>query len=365
MEIALVGAPNQGKSTLFNAITLAGAKTSPIPFTTIKPNEGVGFVKIKKLRNDESPIHGYTKGDYRFVPIKIIDVAGLVPGASKGRGLGNQFLNDISRADAVILVVDVSGETNEEGEPVKDYDFTKNAESIILELEEWFYDVIKRNWENVKKRSDAFEKLKEKLSGIGIKPEHIEKVKPLINDLSLFSRELRKISKPMLIAANKIDKGKDWEKLKKFGEVVPISALIEFLLKSADKGGYIDYIPGERNFKVLKELNKEQKEMLDYAKEFLKKRSTGVQECVNKVVFDILDQIVVYPVKNDKWTDSKGNVLPDAILMKNGSNVLDLAYKIHTDIGDKFIKAIDMKTGKTLSKNYILKNGDVIRIVHK
>ena len=92
--------------------------------------------------------------------------------------------------------------------------------------------------------------------------------------------------------------------------------------------------------------------------------STGVQECINRTVFELLDLIVVYPVEDEgKWSDKNGNMLPDAYLMKRGSTCHDLAYQIHTEIGDRFLYAVDARTRLRLGEKHELKNGDVIKIV--
>ena len=363
MIIGLIGAPNQGKSTFFNALTLAGAEVAPHPFTTIKPNEGVAYFKVKKLRPDEHPVKGYTKGDYRFIPIRVIDVAGLLPGASEGRGLGNQFLNDLITADAFIIVVDASGSTDMEGGPVVDYDPTNNVSFILDELDKWFYSVVSSNWESIRKRPGAVKELASKLSGIGINAMHIKTALPLIDDLTAFSKRLRELSKPFIVASNKCDKTP--KKIAGF-KSVNTSAVIEFALRKADNDGFISYVPGSNEFTVLKELSPEQDKALSYARSFLAKQSTGVQDCLNQVVSSLLNCIVAYPVMDDnKWTDVKGNVLPDALLLPVGSTAQDLAYKVHNDLGDGFIKAVDARTKKSLGREHVLSDGDVIKIFSK
>lgn len=357
MMIGLIGAPNHGKSTLFNALTMAGAEVASRPFTTIKPNEGVGYVRVKSLREDESPVKGYSKDGNRFIPIRLLDVAGLVPGASEGRGLGNQFMNDLVQADAFILVVDASGSTDEEGSDVTGYGPMKVVEVILKEVNDWFYLIVERNWETVRKKDKPLKLLAEKLSGLGIKDLDVKAAGEIGDDLKAFSKKLLSISKPYIIAANKADKGCKLDS-------EPVSAIIELTLRDADAKGFISYVPGERSFKVIKELSDKQEQGLAFVKLFLDKQSTGVQELINRLVFDVLKCVVVYPVMDEhKWTDVKGNVLPDAHLMPAGSTALDLAYKVHNDIGNGFIKAIDCKTHKALGKDYVLKNNDVIKIL--
>jgi len=364
MLIGIIGAPNQGKSTFFNALTLAGAEVASHAFTTIKPNEGVGHVRVKSLRDDENPQKGYSQDGWRFVPVKLLDVAGLVPGASEGKGMGNQFMNDLSSADAFIIVVDVSGESDEQGNSVKGHDPCKTVQSIIGEIDAWLFGIISKHWGSVNKKVNPKQLLAEKLSGLGIKPAHIEKA--MNDDLELFAKKLRELSKPFIIAANKVDKGGDWKALEKLGPVIPTSAVIEFMLRKAHTEGFINYVPGSTEFKVLKKLSPEQEKGLNFTRKFLEKQGTGVQECINKVVFGLLNLKVAYAVQDDgKWTDGKGNVLPDAHLLPINATAVDLAYKVHTDIGSGFIKAVDAKTKKIIGKSHVLKNDDVIRIVSK
>ncbi len=373
MLIGIVGAPNQGKSTLFNAMTLAGAEVAPHPFTTIKPNEGIGYVKVKCPKENCNPNHGYCINGNRFIPVKLLDVAGLVPHASEGRGLGNQFMNDLSTADAFIVVVDVSGRTGCEGEPAENHDPAVTVKFVLEEIDKWFFGIIKRQWEVVKKRTDAkpSKLLAEKLSGLGIHEAHIKEALKDFKSIDEFAKRLRELSKPFLIAANKIDCNesvKNYEKLKqafKNNVVIPTSALIELTLREAHEKGFIKYVPGNSAFKELKDMSDQQKKGLSYIRAFFKKHnSTGVQECINSAVFDLLKLKVVYPVQDEnKWADSKGNILPDAYLLEKEATALDLAYKIHTQLGDNFIKAIDAKTKKVLGKDYVLKDGDIIKIV--
>jgi ribosome-binding ATPase YchF (GTP1/OBG family) len=375
MLIGIVGAPNQGKSTLFNALTLAGAEVAPHPFTTIKPNEGVGYVKVKCPRSDCKPSHGYCIDSWRFIPVKLLDVAGLVPGASEGRGLGNQFMNDLSTADAFIIVVDASGHTGCEGEQADNHNPVETVKFIIEEIDKWFSGIIKRQWEVVKKRTDVKPEklLAEKLSGLGINEERIKEAMNEFKDIDSFASKLRELSKPYLIAANKIDCKNSKENYKKLKEafkdiiVLQVSGLIELTLKEGVEKEFLKYIPGESSFKEVKDLSDQQRKGLHYVRDFLNEfKSTGVQELINSVVFNLLKLKVSYPVQDDnKWADSKGNVLPDAYLLEQDAAALDLAYKVHTSIGEGFIKAIDARTKKTLSKGYVIKDGDIIKITAK
>jgi ribosome-binding ATPase YchF (GTP1/OBG family) len=177
----------------------------------------------------------------------------------------------------------------------------------------------------------------------------------------------------MLIAFNKSDIAPD-DLLKKAEElkkkdyvVVNTSSECELALTNASKNGLIEYKPGSKDFKILKEsnLSDKQRKGLDYIKThvLIKFGSTGVQKCIEESV-RMLDLLVVYPVEDETHlTDKDGRILPDAHFMKRGSTAKDLAYKVHTDLGDHFIRAIDARTHRTIGADYELKDGDVIRIV--
>ncbi|RLG68851.1 MAG: redox-regulated ATPase YchF [Candidatus Iainarchaeum archaeon] len=392
MEIALVGAPNSGKSTFFNAATLGNAEVGNRPFVTIKPNEGIAYVKVKcphnELGKECNPKHGYCKNGWRFVPIKLWDVAGLVPQAWQGKGLGNQFLNDIMQAQALIHVLDASGSTDTEGNIVGAGNFDPEITLTFLEKEiaYWIKGIIERSLKEVKHVSaDASVKILAKhLSGLGISEDQVKEVVNSSDEfkgrasewnaesLLKFAERVREISKPMIIAANKADLSvaeQNIEKLKKkysSKEIIPVSAEAELALRKASESGLIEYVPGESDFKELKDIPENQKKALEYIRNKVLKKfgSTGVQHVLNSVAFELLELIVVFPVEDqNRWSDSKGNVLPDAFLLKKGSTALDLAYKVHTEIGKRFVAAIDCRTGQKIGKETQLKQLDVIKII--
>ena len=405
LELALVGTPSSGKSTFFKAATLRDAKIAPYPFTTINPDEGIAHVSVKcpcielnkncgkciitDSPNDES-VRDKNIG-IRFVPIKLWDIAGLVPDAHLGRGRGIAFLDDIRQAKALIQIIDISGKTDLEGNPSDNFDASKAVEMLDREITYWMFDIFNRDWKRLQHLSpkEVIESLETRFSGLSINKNQINqaisKSKLSIDDYKNWSEdqcfnfinELRKISKPSIIFANKADiitepqsdeSISNLEKLKqKYPEKIIISgsADIELALREASKHKIIDYIPGSAEFKLLKTgLDEKHKKALEYMKNFLEKnKSTGVQQALNKAVFDLLDFIVVYPVADShKFTDIKGSVLPDAFLLRKGSTARDLAYRIHEDIGKKFISALDAKTQRNISADYVLKDGDIISI---
>ncbi len=387
MEIGIVGKPNVGKSTFFKAITLAEAEIADFPFTTIKPNIGIGYVRVdcacRDLNLACNPGNSLCINKNRFIPIKVIDVAGLVPGAHEGKGLGNQFLDDLRQADALIHIVDISGRTNEKGEPSENYNPESDIKFLEDEINLWFFDILWKNWNKIQSRVKSEEgnfikELVGQFSGLGISENQIKRAIKETGlednpnwseeDIKNFAFGLMGISKPIIIAANKVDvdSKNNFEKLRDKYQMIPTCSEAELALRQAEKSELIEYLPGDSEFRILRELNERQDTALKFiTKDILGKFGyTGVQQCINSVVFDVLKQIVVYPVENEnKFSDSKGNVLPDAYLLPDGSKAPDLAYKVHTDIGEKFIGAIDCRTRKKIGKDYVLKNGDVIKIL--
>ncbi|MCX8194046.1 MAG: redox-regulated ATPase YchF [Candidatus Pacearchaeota archaeon] len=393
MLIGIVGKPNVGKSTFFKAATLAEVAIAPYPFTTIKANEGVGFVKVKcpeqELKLKCKPNHGFCIEGNRFIPVKLLDVAGLVPGAHLGKGLGNKFLDDLRQADVLIHVVDASGLTNEEGKPTENYDVTKDIKFLEDEIDRWFYNIVGENWKVLSRKAQISEEkpvdiLANQFSGLKITASIVKEAIKRCNlaenfnswtdeQLLDFVRELRKLSKPLIIAANKCDMPKARENIERLREtfpealVVPCSAESELALREAARDNKINYIAGEKNFIANDDkLNEQQKKALKFIQEKILNvyGSTGVQQCLNEAIFSLLKYIVVYPVENENhFSDSKGNVLPDAMLLPQGSTALDLAFAIHTDIGNNFVAAIDARSHKRLAKEYQLKNNDIIRIM--
>ncbi len=396
MIIGVVGKPNCGKSTFFKAMTLAEVEIANYPFVTIKPNHGMGFVRLncvdKEFKVKCKPRLGYCIDNNRFVPVELIDVAGLVPGAHKGKGMGNQFLNDLNQADALIHIIDVSGGTNEKGEPVSTgtYNPAEDIKFLEVELDHWYHDILKKGWDKLAKQIQqehlqVHKVLAKQLSGMGVDEELMEsalkktelKDKSVIQwtDDNLFKLAgfLRKKTKPMIIAANKIDVAgakENYDKLiKEFPDeiIVPCSSESELALKEAAKHEMIKYVPGDDKFEMIDDskLNDKQKKGLDFIKNNVlnKSNSTGVQDVLNKAVFELLDHIAVYPVANNKLTDKDGNVLPDCFLVPKKTTALEFAYKVHTDIGDNFVKAINLKTKQPVAKDAPLNNNDVIEIM--
>ncbi len=392
MLIGLVGKPSVGKSTFFKAATLAEVEIASYPFTTIKANHGIGYVKVdcidKEFNTQCQPNRGFCINYKRFVPIDIMDVAGLVPGASEGKGLGNQFLDDLRQADVFVHIVDVSGTTDETGKPTENYDVSRDVIFLEDELDKWFLGILMKVWKSFARKAemedeDFSQAVAKQFSGLKVNEEDVKSVllklnlpsKPSMwNDKQLleFASALRKKSKPMIIAANKIDTEKGKENYKKLKEkfpdlaILPCSADSELALREAAKAGLINYIPGERDFEIKGNLTNKQKEALDKIKKNVLdvyETGTGVQAILNYAVFDLLGYIAIFPAGAHKLADSKGKILPDCFLLPPDSTALDFAYFLHTDFGKNFIRAIDARTKKILGRDHKLKNRDALEIV--
>ena len=391
MQIGLIGKANVGKSTFFSAATETIVQSGNFPFTTIEPNVGVTYVKTdcacKNLKTHCG--NNLCLEGTRFVAIKLIDVAGLVPGAHEGKGLGNQFLTDAMQADALVHVVDISGSTDIQGQPVSigTHDPMEDIKFVEEEFDLWFKQILDREWPKLikeieQKRTKISDGLAHRFTGLGINESYVDQV---LNKMSLksknlkewsesdiknFLKSLRKISKPMLIASNKADLCEDLDIIKKISEnftTIACSAETELLLKKATKAGLIDYVSGNISFNGKEDTNlsNEQNNALHLAKNVLTKLGvTGVQKILNSIVFDVLKMIVVFPVEDEtKLSNKDGQVLPDAKLLSSNSTAKDLAFIIHQDIGKGFLHAIDAKTKQRISADHNLKNGDIIKIV--
>ncbi|MDP2628912.1 MAG: redox-regulated ATPase YchF [Nanoarchaeota archaeon] len=394
MLIGLVGKPSCGKSTFFKAATLAEVEIASYPFTTIKANHGVGYVKIdcidKEFKVQCNPTHGFCINHKRFVPVDLMDVAGLVPGASEGKGLGNQFLDDLRQADVFIHIVDASGKTDAEGKPVENHNPAEDIKFLEEELNNWYYNILKKVWKTFARtaemeKQDFAKAVAKQFSGLKVTEEDVKDILRKVDfknkpsqwenkEIMEFASELRKLSKPMIIAANKVDTEegrKNYHKLRdEFPNliIIPCSADSELALREAAKAGLIEYVPGEKHFKIIdeKKINDKQKNALEKIKKNVLDffvEGTGVQAILNAAVFGLLKYIAIFPAGATKLGDSKGNILPDCFLLPPHSTALDFAYFLHTDFGKNFIKAIDARTKRALGKDYKLNHRDALEIV--
>ena len=393
MLIGLIGKANVGKSTFFSASTDNIVNIANYPFTTVKPNLGVCHVRINCVCTEfgvkDNPVHSICIDGIRFIPVQIIDVAGLVPGAHEGKGLGNKFLDDARQADALIHVIDISGSTDSEGRPVTPGtgDPLEDIRFVEEEFDLWLVSIIKRDMDNIKDHDslgqNTIQVLKKRLSGLGVTEAALDKVLNKLNiqnkkfkawteqEIFDFCQSIRRDIKPVVIAANKADISTTQNNLEKLTEkyvnVIPCTSELEMLLRKAVKNGFIHYLPGDKSFEIKEntQLSDKQKQALEIVSNFIEKHgSTGVQEIINLACFNLLEKIVVFPVEDDsRLSDKKGNILPEAYLLNKESTAKDLAHAIHEELGKGFLFAIDVRTKRRLGADHILKNNDVIKIV--
>ncbi len=398
MLIGIVGKPSSGKSTFLNAACLTNAKTANYPFTTIKPNVGKSAIRVKCVCREfsvkDNPKNSQCIDGNRFIPIKLLDVAGLVPDAHLNRGRGNQFLADLSRADVLIHVIDISGSLDSEGQEIKKGTHDPMADIIFLEKEinYWFKEIITRSdWGKFVRKIEQ-EKLSfidllfERLSGVSIKKEHIfiamQKTDLDFDHLTVwsemdilkFASNLRQVSKPILVAANKIDTPHSEAiylnlKQRLSEKIIPCSALAEYWLRQFEQKKIIKYLPGDSIFEILNqdslksnELNSLQEIQI---KILAKYNGTGVQKVLNTAVLEVLNKIIAYPVYDlQNFSDKDGNVFPDAYIVQNAMKLKEFVNeKIHSDLAKNFIYGINGRTKMRLGESYELRNRDIIKIV--
>ena len=391
--VGVVGKTGVGKSTFFSAVTLIPVAIASRPFTTVKPNRGVGYLRTpcvcKEFDVEDQPVNSACVKGVRLIPVEIVDCAGLIPGAWMGRGLGNQFLDEIRKADALIHVVDAAGATDEEGRPCKPgtRDPLKDVEFLDYEIAMWLTQIMKRDWRTIAQKSETYKTasvdvLSDRLSGLAIGREQMTEalkktdlgVKKLSSwsddDIFQFAVVLRRLAKPMLLVANKIDLPHAEENVERLREtgypVVPGCAEAELALRRAADKGFIDYVPGDCNFDVKAGvMTDKQRAGLEVIRERLLRvwGCTGVLEALNMAFFELLQMVAVYPVEDvERLSDHYGRVLPDVYLVPFGTTVRELAYSIHSELGEGFIYALDVRSRRRLGEDYVLRGGDVVKI---
>ena len=387
LSLALAGKPNAGKSTFYKAATRADVDVGNYPFTTIDPNRGVTHARTRCPCLDREERCGNCAEGIRYVPVELLDVAGLVPGAHEGRGLGNQFLDALTDADAILSVVDAAGETDAEGEPVEvgTYDPVEEADFVEAELEQWLAGIVEANWETVVRKSrspdfDIDDALTEMLTGFGATVYDVAASLRAVEypedpqqwtdgDRERLAQDLRQRTKPIVLVANKADVAPDGnvDRLRA-GTAAPVVAATadgELALRTAAAAGVVAYHPGDDDFDVVGDVSETQREGLETIRAVMADHGgTGVQAAIDAAVYDTLDMITVYPVENEtRWTDGSGETLPDAVLLPRGSTPKDLAYAVHSDIGDGYLHAVDARSNRRIGEDHELAEGDVVKIV--
>jgi hypothetical protein len=390
-KIGLVGKPSVGKSSFFNAATMNEVPEGAYPFTTIDPSVGEAYVRVDcaapEFDQTCTPNVGVCEDGTRFVPTKLVDVAGLIPGAHEGKGLGNQFLTDLNEADVLIHIVDFSGTTDIEGEATEGHDPRDDIDFLENELDMWYLGILESGIEKHEtkyKGADAQIEvdLAEQMSAFKTNKDEIKQI-ILSLDLELdtdtwddedredLAREIRKRTKPMLIAANKMDTPEaqaNWDEITTDPDYdhltfVPASAHAEKALKTASEAGVVDYMAGENQFEIVDDISAEQEAGLEQIREFVAEYDgTGVQQAIETALFDVLGCMAIFPGSANGSADEKG-VFRDCFILPEESTTSDFAYFLHSDIGDGLLHGIDCRSKRQVGADHDLDHRDVIEII--
>ncbi|CAI5760174.1 unnamed protein product [Candida verbasci] len=392
--IGLVGKPSSGKSTTLNSLTDANAKVGAFPFTTIDPNKATGYLEIDcacqrfNLQNKCKPNYGYCRNGKRGVPIMLLDVAGLVPNAHLGRGLGNKFLSDLTEADCLIHIVDASGTTDAEGKATRGYDPLYDIEWLQDEIFRWILGNLKERWGSVVRKhigtkSTTLETLRQQLGGYSANKQMVGKALDLIPNLPPLQdwnsdiiekvvKAFMEIKFPTVLALNKMDHPDSDKNVSKIilkypkSKAILTSSITEVFLRKLANQNYIKYDSGTEFIDTkedlpddpdLKDLDEKLKNRIENIRDLVLYRfgSTGVVQLLQAAA-DLLHLIPVYPVRNiHNFTgNSNDYVFRDCILVKRGTTVIQVARKI---MGDVTIAAIEGVGGVKIGEEDIVDKG--------
>jgi ribosome-binding ATPase len=396
IKVGLIGKTNTGKTTFFNSATLLSAEVSNYPFTTKRPITGnahaITLCVHREFNLQDNPRNSRCVDGWRFIPVELVDLPGLIKGAWEGKGLGNQFLTIAAQSDALLHIVDASGSIDASGKIAEPGtgDPVADVADIEEELVMWYLKLLEANRDKISRAislgMNTIGAITEVFRGIGVREDHV-KLALAQNNLTEtafdnfgtqeskdFCWSLRDISKPTLIVANKVDLPTATENFKRLREeyrdviIVPASADAELTLRRAESRRIIRYIPGDERFEINDQtkLNDKQKWALNFIRKDIlgEYMRTGVQFAINVAVFKLLRMNAVYPIADiQRFSDKHGNVLPDIYLMRSGSTVEDLAKEIHSELAKGLLYALDGRDGLRLPVNYQLKDRDVLSIV--
>lgn len=341
------------------------------------------------------PNYGSCVNGKRSVPIELLDVAGLVPGAHEGKGLGNKFLDDLRHADALIHVVDVSGTTDAEGKATRGYDPSVDIEWLRGEIVRWIQGNLMEKWGSIKRRhvavkASAVDTLQAQFSGYGSTSALVARVLDklqLKEPLEEWSNEtiLKVVNAftdekfPTVLALNKIDHPDADRNIAKIAKqqpadrIVLCSAISEVFLRKLAKQGYIKYKEGSEYLDTredlieqgdpdgggLKEMDDKLKQRIENLKDMVLYRfgSTGVVQVLTRAA-ELLGLVPVFPVKNIHTYGSGASgstaVFRDCVLVKKGSTVADVARKI---MGDAPIAFIEGDGGRRVAEDQVVSPG--------
>jgi hypothetical protein len=391
-RIGLVGKPSVGKSSFFNAATMNDVPEGAYPFTTIDPSVGEAYVRVEcaapEFDETCTPDTGFCAEGTRYVPVKLVDVAGLIPGAHEGKGLGNQFLSDLNETDVLVHVVDFSGQTDAEGEPTEGHDPREDIDFLEDELDQWYLSILEKGIERYRtgyhgaekdievelaEQMSAFKTNKDELKryirrvGVGFDPDDWDEA-----DRLALASEIRRETKPIVVAANKMDTPEaqanyaeitadpDYEHL----DVVPTSAHAEKALKKAAEAGVVDYNPGDADFDIVGDVSDEQAAGLEQIRDFVTGfDGTGVQRALETALFDTLGVIAVFPGGAESMGDEQGRVMRDCFLLPGGATTAEFAHHLHSDIGEGLLHGIDCRSKRQLGGDRVLEHRDVVELV--